>query len=284
MAANDTVGGRGRVAAASPGRPRTSLGFKVLWKLTPLLLPAVVVLAWELAVVLGHPAAYQLPSIGSVVHSMFRGDLSWETQAWATVREVLGGYLIAAFVGILLAILISWSRFLSRLILPSVVVFDTLPKVALVPLFLSYLGFGVVPNMVIAAMISFFPIVISTATGLQRADKDLIDFARSLAASRSQIFLRVRLPSAVPYILSGLRIASTLAVTGAVFGEFLAAQSGLGSLTIQTEDNLQTDVAFAGLIYLGILGYLMFALVSWGGRRLFPWAVSQEEKQGSPSF
>lgn len=261
-----------------------SFGFKVFWKLTPLLLPAVVVLAWELAVVLGHPPAYQLPSIGSVVHSMFRSDLSWETQAWATVREVIGGYLIAAVVGILLAVLISWSRFLSRLILPSVVVFDTLPKVALVPLFLSYLGFGVVPNMVIAAMISFFPIVISTATGLQRADKDLIDFARSLAASRWQIFLRVRLPSAVPYILSGLRIASTLAVTGAVFGEFLAAQSGLGSLTIQTEDNLQTDVAFAGLIYLGILGYLMFAVVSWGGRRLFPWAAVQEERQGSPSF
>lgn len=271
----------GAAQVAGNGARRTSVkraSRRMSWKVAPLLLPALVLLVWELAVVIFKPPEYQLPSIAAVFDAMKRADLQWQTQAWTTVREVVLGYLLAAVVGILLAILVSWNRYLSRAILPSVVVFDTLPKVALVPLFLAYLGFGVLPNLVIAAMIAFFPILISTSTGLQRADENLLDLARSLAASKARVFLRVRLPSAVPYILSGLRIASTLAVTGAVFGEFLAARTGLGSITIQTEDNLQTNVAFAGLVYLGVLGYLLYAIVSWGGRWLFPWAATAEER------
>lgn len=251
-------------------------GGRPLWRLAPLIFPLVVFIVWYVVVLVAKPPAYLLPSPAAVGQALIRGDLNWPYQFWVTGQEVIGGFLLAGAAGIVLAMIISWNPLLSRIILPSVVVFDTLPKVALVPLFLAYLGFGVVPNIFISAIIAFFPVLISSASGLQQANADLLDLASSLGASRLRVFFRIRLPSALPFILSGLRIASTLTVTGAVFGEFLASRAGLGSITIQTENNLQTDVAFAGLIYLGLVGFALYTLVTWAGRLLFPWAAVEK--------
>jgi NitT/TauT family transport system permease protein len=268
------AGGTLATVEKGPGRRRSRL----LWRVAPLVFPIVVLIVWYVVVEVTKPPVYLLPSPAAVAQALIRGDLNWPNQFWVTGQEVVGGFLLAGAVGIILAMVISWNPLLSRIILPSVVVFDTLPKVALVPLFLAYLGFGVVPNIFISAIIAFFPVLISSASGLQQANPDLLDLASSLGASRWRVFFRIRLPSAIPFILSGLRIASTLAVTGAVFGEFLASRAGLGSITIQTENNLQTDIAFAGLIYLGIVGYVLYTLVTWAGRALFPWAAHEKDE------
>jgi len=268
------AGGKPAVVERVPTRRRSRL----LWRAAPLIFPVVVLIVWYLVVEVTKPPVYLLPSPAAVAQALVRGDLNWPNQFWVTGQEVIGGFLLAGAVGVVLAMVISWNPLLSRIILPSVVVFDTLPKVALVPLFLAYLGFGVVPNIFISAIIAFFPVLISSASGLQQANPDLLDLASSLGASRWRVFFRIRLPSAIPFILSGLRIASTLTVTGAVFGEFLASRAGLGSITIQTENNLQTDVAFAGLIYLGLVGYVLYTLVTWAGRLLFPWAAVEKNE------
>ena len=264
--------------AASIGRAPVRRRSRLLWRLAPLIFPVVVLIVWYAVVEIAKPPVYLLPSPLGVAQALIRGDLNWPYQFWVTGQEVIGGFLLAGAVGIILAMVISWNPLLSRIILPSVVVFDTLPKVALVPLFLAYLGFGVVPNIFISAIIAFFPVLISSASGLQQSNPDLLDLASSLGASRWRVFFRIRLPSAIPFILSGLRIASTLTVTGAVFGEFLASRAGLGSITIQTENNLQTDVAFAGLIYLGFVGYVLYTIVTWAGRLLFPWAAVEKNE------
>lgn len=198
--------------------------------------------------------------------------LRWPTHVWVTAQEALGGFLIGSAVGVILGALIALIPFLARSLLPFLVVFNTVPKVAIAPLFLLYLGFGVFPNMVTAATIAFFPVVITTAAGLSQIDEDLVDLARSLHAPALKAFIRIRVPSAMPHVMSGLKVSSTMAVTGAIVGEFVASQEGLGNLMIQTLVNLNTSLAFAALAYLAALGLLFYGLVSLVSWLVTPWA------------
>jgi NitT/TauT family transport system permease protein len=198
--------------------------------------------------------------------------LRWPTSIAITAQEILGGFAISAVAGIGLGILIGWTPTLSRTLLPFLVAFNILPKVAIAPLFIIYLGYGVVPNMVIAATIGFFPVVITTATGLAQIDSDWMDLARSLGAPKWKVFLRLRIPNALPQIISGLKVSSTLAVVGAVIGEFIASQGGLGNLMISTQVNLNTALAFASLFWISVLGLGLYWAIDIVGRLWVPWA------------
>ncbi len=189
----------------------------------------------------------------------------------ATLAAVVGGFLLAVVTGIPLAVLVVYSPLLRRVIFPFLLTLQSVPKVALAPLLLLWVGYGLHSNMIVAATVAFFPIVINTATGLESVDAELLELTRSLDASTARVFWRVRLPWALPYIFSSFKVAITLAVIGAVVAEFVGADKGLGYLILTSSGSMKTTVMFGMLVLLSLLGMVSFYLVAWAEKRLCPW-------------
>ena len=194
--------------------------------------------------------------------------------ALITLQEALLGFVLGASSGTACAILMARSRIIERMLYPLLIFSQTFPKEALAPLFLVWFGFGILPKVVIAALISFFPVVVNTTRGLLSVDPTILDLMRSLSASQRQIFTKVRLPNAVPYLFAALKVCITLSVIGAVVGEFVGASAGLGHLVRLANSELATDLMFAALLVLGTMGTALFlivhtlektALKRWGG-------------------
>ena len=231
------------------------------------------VLLWQLAVSFLGVREYLLPSPGAVLRAMFSDEVPWGRHAWVTALEIAGAFVLAAVSGVVLGGAIAWSPFMSRALTPFLVFVNTLPKVAVAPLFLIWLGYGIFPNMLIGALIGFFPVVINTAVGLTQIDADLIDLGRVFNAPKWKVFLKIRVPNAYPYILSALKVTATAAVVGAIVGEFVASQRGLGYVIITTQSSMNTPVAFAALVWISLLGLLLFGFVALLSRLLVPWAT-----------
>jgi NitT/TauT family transport system permease protein len=159
-----------------------------------------------------------------------------------------------------------------RAIMPVLVLFNTLPKVALAPLFVIWLGYGVWPNIVIGTTVAFFPMVVNTAVGLAQAEPEMLDLVRTLRASRWQVFLKIRFPNALPYIFTGLKLNATMSVLGAIVGEFVASERGLGALIISGGVTLETASIFASLILISVLGLVLYGIVVAVEQLVAPWA------------
>ena len=229
------------------------------------------IVIWHFAVQWWGVREYILPSPGAAAAALFDPKYRWLGNTLTTLYAVLGAFAISTVLGIGLAMVIVWSSLLERIVLPLLVLFNTLPKVALAPLFVIWLGYGVVPNIVIAVTISFFPVVINSAVGLGRVDPDLLDLVRSLRGSKLQIFTKIRLPNALPYIFAGLKLNATLSVIGAIVGEFVASESGLGALIIVGGVTLDTASIFASLCLIAALGLALYAIVVGVERLIAPW-------------
>ena len=156
-------------------------------------------------------------------------------------------------------------------ILPFLVFLNSLPKIAVAPLFMIWFGYGILPNILIVFLISFFPVVINTATGLVAVEEDLLDLVNYLHATKWQKMRKIQLPNSLPYIFSGLKIAATTAVTGAIVGEFVASDKGLGSVIISSQTTLATPVIFGSLILITVIGMALFGFVGMMERLLMPW-------------
>lgn len=230
------------------------------------------VLAWQALVSLRHIKEYLLPSPASVALAAVDPSLQWLQHLRVTAWEVVGGFVLAAAGGILLGLLIAWSPWLERSLVPFLVFVNSLPKVAVAPLFVIWVGYGVLPNILMAALIAFFPVVINTAVGLSQVEEDLLDLGRSFGAPRWRVFVKIRFPNAVPYILSSLKVASTMAVVGAIVGEFIAAQAGLGYVITSVQMTLNTKVAFAAVAWISVLGLSLYGAIEFLSRKLAPWA------------
>lgn len=235
-----------------------------------------VVILWEvLCRVLDIPK-WLLPA-----PSQIAGE-TWEIRAilplhfGATLAAVAGGFLLAVVTGIPLAVLVVYSPLLRRVIFPFLLTLQSVPKVALAPLLLLWVGYGLHSNMIVAATVAFFPIVINTATGLESVDAELLELTRSLDASTARVFWRVRLPWALPYIFSSFKVAITLAVIGAVVAEFVGADKGLGYLILTSSGSMKTTVMFGMLILLSLLGMASFYAVAWAEKKLCPWYLPAE--------
>jgi len=228
--------------------------------------------AWQLAGPAFGIREYLLPAPTSVVRAMLNVSIPWPTHIWITTLEIVGGFAVAAGAGVALGIAIAWSPVAARALVPFLVFVNTLPKVAVAPLFLLWLGYGVVPNILIAALIGFFPVVINTAVGLTQVDEELLDLGRVFGAPTWKVFVKIRLPNALPYVLSALKITATAAVVGAVVGEFVASQAGLGMVIVNAQTNLNTPVAFAALVWISIVGLTLYGGVVLAARRWAPWA------------
>jgi NitT/TauT family transport system permease protein len=228
--------------------------------------------AWQLAGPVFQVREYLLPSPLSVARAALGGGVPWVSHLTVTTLEILGGFALAGAGGVLLGIAIAWSPPLARALVPFLVFVNTLPKVAVAPLFLLWLGYGIVPNMLIAALIGFFPVVINTAVGLTQVDEELLDLGRVFGAPQWKVFLKIRLPNALPYVLSALKVTATAAVVGAIVGEFVASQAGLGMVIVNAQTNLNTPVAFAALVWISVVGLALYGAVGLAARRWAPWA------------
>lgn len=245
---------------------------RIIALLPALMLFAALILAWQLAVNMLGIREYLLPSPAAVIGAMLDPQIHWLRHIRVTASAIFGAFVIATVAGVILGTLIAWSATISRALMPLLVVIDTLPKVAVAPLFLLWLGYGILPNMLIGALIGFFPVVINTAVGLTQIDQDMLDLGRVFNAPKWKVFAKIRMPNAYPYILSALKVTATAASVGAIVGEFVASQSGLGYVIITSQSSMNTPLAFGALVWISILGLLLFGAVAFMSRLVAPWS------------
>lgn len=219
-----------------------------------------VVLIWYLFVVIWEVPEFVMPTPADTVLSLWE-DYNWLHNTMITAGEVFGGYLLAVAVGVGLALLFSWSPNVDKLFMPLIVSLNMIPKVALGPLFIVWFSYGLGPNIIITFSICFLPVLITTARGLREVEPDLIDLVRALRGSRWQIFTKIQLPGSLPYIFSGMKVAVVLAVAGAIVGEFIASEEGLGYLMMQVQVTLDTAAMFMAVLMITLVGVVLYGLV-----------------------
>jgi NitT/TauT family transport system permease protein len=231
---------------------------------------------WQVGVVALGVKEYILPTPIAALKTLTQANYQWTSNFLATLYAVLGAFALSAVLGVLLAVVIVWNDMLMRTVVPVLVLFNTLPKIALAPLFVIWLGYGVWPNIVIGTTIAFFPMVVNTAVGLASAEPEMLDLVRTLKASRWQVLRKIRFPHAVPYIFVGLKLNATMSVTGAIVGEFVASERGLGSLIVTGGVTMQTPSIFASLLLISAMGLALYGVVVAVERIVAPWAHRED--------
>lgn len=233
------------------------------------------IFVWHVITVWVGVSPLLLPSPHAVLDTAFKYEDLLPRHTFVTLVETVLGLLVSLVISVPLAILIVWSPLLRRTIYPLVLGMQSIPKVALAPLFLIWIGYGMTSKVAIAASIAFFPILVDSVTGLALVERDLLDMVKTLRASTLQTFIKIRIPSAMPYFFSGTKVAVTLAVIGAVVGEFVGADEGLGYLIMVSGSQLNTAMVFVALIILSVMGAVLFELVSLLQRIICPWSVGE---------
>ncbi|MGH7314817.1 MAG: ABC transporter permease [Candidatus Rokuibacteriota bacterium] len=244
------------------------------WSPPTLTMIALIVL-WELAVNVFRIPEYLLPAPTGIVAAMLAEWKYLVYHTWVTTYEIFWGFVLAVVVGISTAMAIVHSPALERAIYPLLVASQSVPKIAIAPLLIFWAGIGTLPKILVAFLISFFPIIIDTVVGLRSVEPEMLHLARSMGAGERKIFLKIRFPTALPNIFAGLKVAVTLAVVGAIVGEFIQADQGLGYALLQANAVLNTKLAFAAIIVLAGVGVVMFVIVEMIERRLIPWHASK---------
>ena len=256
--------------------PRASLATRLsrMPGALPLLTFAIILALWELATRAFAIPSFLLPAPSRIVAGFGSVEPArWLEHLWATLRVALIGYAVAIAVSLPIAVGLARSRLLSRAFYPLLVVIQSVPVVAVAPIIIVVLGTDDAPRVVITFMISFFPLVVSMTTGLMATPPELIELSRSLRAPAHRELTQIRLPYAVPYIFSGLKISITLAVIGAVVGEFVAAERGIGFFIQFSTSMFRLPQAWAGLVVLVAMSLTLFQLVSLAQRVFFPWSL-----------
>lgn len=217
--------------------------------------------AWHFFVVWGNVPKFVMPSPYATLHALLVPNYRWIENITVTAVEIFGGYFLAVVIGIGIALMFSWFRLLQMTVMPLLVTLNMIPKVALGPLIIVWFSYGIGPNIAMAFAICFFPIVLTTARGLREVEPDLLDLVRTLKGSRWQIFTKIQLPGALPYIFSGMKVAAILAVAGAIVGEFLGSDRGLGYLMLQVQVTLDTAAMFMAVILITLIGMILYGFV-----------------------
>jgi NitT/TauT family transport system permease protein len=231
-----------------------------------------VLLVWELAAVAFHVPTFLLPRPSVIAVTLVDKFEPIASNSWDTLLRTLAGFALAVVLGALLGIAIGSSRLIYRGLYPVLIGFNSIPKVAVVPVFVIWFGSGAVPAILTAFLVSFFPISVNVATGLATVEPELLDVLRSLGARKRQILLKVGLPRSLPYFFASLKIAITLAFVGTIISETVAGSRGIGYLMMAATSNFDTPLVFAGLIVIAILGIVMYALFAVIERRMTFWA------------
>jgi NitT/TauT family transport system permease protein len=259
------------VTLPRPSRARRAAGW-----VAPVFTFALLIVLWDVATRVFDWPIWLVPTPLDVADALWESRDFLPRQFWVTLVETLGGFGLAVVVGVPLAVLIAVSRFLEGTIYPVLLALNAIPKIAIAPILILWMGFGYGPKVTVAFLLCVFPIVISTATGLQSTPAELVELTRSLCASRRQIFLKVRFPAAMPQVFVGLKVAISLAVIGAVIGEFVGSSEGLGWVIVNTSSNLNTPLAFGAMALLALMSVALFYALVALERLLVPWARHEQ--------
>ncbi|MBV9633150.1 MAG: ABC transporter permease [Methylobacteriaceae bacterium] len=248
-----------------------------MW-IRPFVLLAILVVLWDAAIRVFHIPPYQIPAPIDVIKALRDGWPELLAQALPTTCATLAGFALSALFGIPVAMLIAASRTVESFVYPLLVFSQSIPKIAIAPLLVVWFGFDIVPKIISAFLLGFFPVVVSSVQGFKSVDQDMIDLARAMEASRLQIFRAVSIPHAMPAIFTGLKVSVTLAVVGAVVGEFVGSNSGIGYVMQRAIGTFDLPVMFAALIILALMGLLLFTLVDLVERWAIPWHASRRDE------
>lgn len=219
------------------------------------------IIAWQVVVDAFHIPVYLLPGPFRIFRTMISSSIGWPSAILDTLYETLAGFSLSVVVGLLIAIVIAEFKTLRNIIYPYILVAQIIPKVAIAPILVIWLGFGLESKVILAFLVSFFPIVIDASSGLLLVDDDLSLLFRALGANKKRYFLKLQLPNSVPYLFNGMKVAISLAVIGAVVAEFISSKNGLGFLILEAQMVTNTTLAFASIVYLSILGIALFLAV-----------------------
>ncbi|GAA1278675.1 MULTISPECIES: ABC transporter permease [Streptomyces] len=250
----------------------------------PVALLVVCFVAWWVIAAAELVEPYLVPSPGRTLDVILdKPDYLWQ-HTWVTTYETLLGFVIAVGVGIFSAVIMVYSSTVEKTLYPILLFAQVVPKIAIAPLFVVWLGFGIAPKILIAVLIAFFPVVISMVTGLKAVDPEMLQLSATMGASPWQTFRKIRFPASLPHLFSGLKVAVTLAVTGAVVGEFVGANEGLGYVILQANGNLDTPMLFAGLLVMSLIGVVLFVLVEIAEKLLLPWHASRRDVAATTAY
>jgi NitT/TauT family transport system permease protein len=244
---------------------------------------AIILVLWELGVRLGDVPTFLLPPPSAILSSINSNLPALLTHSWVTLLETLAGFGLSLAIGIPLAVLIVSSRLFERILYPMLVASQAVPKVALAPILLVSLGYGIMPKVIVALLIAFFPVVVNTVTGLASVDADTLKLMRSMGASKLDVFTKVRFPHAVPSMIAGFKVAIALAVVGAVVGEFVGSRSGLGYYMLLATGNFDTPLVFACVVMLTVMGIVLFYTVGLLEVVLARWNRAARIAAGQPA-
>jgi len=245
--------------------------------LRPFFLIILLLVLWDLAIRIFEIPAYLIPRPEQVVGQLISEWNRLLRESWQTTKATLGGFALTIVFGIPVAMVIAYSRLVESYVYPLLVFSQSIPKIAIAPLFVVWFGFGILPKIISAFLLGFFPVVVSTVMGLKSVEPDMLDLARSMGASRLQMFTKISLPHALPAIFSGLKVSITLAVVGAVVGEFVGSNSGIGYVLQVANGNFDLPLMFAALVVLSSIGVLLFLAIDIAERLMIPWHASQRQ-------
>jgi NitT/TauT family transport system permease protein len=261
----------------SPKTSRWKLGNWVQDVVLPIGVFTMLLVVWEASVHIFTIPVYLLPAPSVIWTDTIALAGTMTDHTLATLNTVVLGFIISIIISLPLAVLMTSSPVISSAIYPLLVLTQSIPKVALAPILVVILGANELPRLVITFLVTFFPLVIAIAVGLMAVPAELIELGRSFKSSRFQELYRIRLPYAVPFIFSGLKVAIALAVVGAVVGEFVNADQGLGYMIITATAFFKTPLAFGALILLSVMGIVLFQIVVIIERVFFPWSAANQE-------
>ncbi|MGO4390664.1 ABC transporter permease [Variovorax sp. M-6] len=241
----------------------------------PFWLILVLLVLWDLLIRIFKIPPYLIPPPLAVIKQLGTEWPMLLREMMPTLYATLGGFALSALIGVPIAMWIAYSRVVESFVYPLLVFSQSVPKVAIAPLFVVWFGFGIVPKVIAAFLLGFFPVVVSTVQGFKSVEPDVVDLARSMGANGLKIFLKFRLPHALPSIFSGLKVSVTLAVVGAVVGEFVGSNSGIGFVLQRATGTFDLPLMFAALVVLSMMGVVLFLIVELVERWLMPWHASQ---------
>jgi NitT/TauT family transport system permease protein len=245
--------------------------------LKPIIFLVFLVALWDVAIRVFHIPPYQIPAPKDVVITLWDEWPKLLAEAWPTTVATIWGFLLSIAFGIPIAMLIAGSRTVESYVYPLLVFSQSIPKIAIAPLFVVWFGFGLFPKVLSAFLLGFFPIVVSAVQGFKSVEPDMIDLARAMEANRLQIFRMVSFPHALPAIFAGLKVSITLAVVGAVVGEFVGSNSGIGYVLQRSTGNFDLATMFAALVVIALIGVVLFWILDVLERIAIPWHASQRQ-------
>ena len=233
---------------------------------------------WEAATHAFKIPRFIMPAPSAILGEGWEWRYRFINHTWVTLYETLGGFALSIVVGVPLAVMIVYSPALKSALYPLIVLTQSVPKIAIAPVLLLVVGHGEFPKVIVAFLVAFFPVVVDTATGLAATPPELLDLSRSYRASAFKTFVKVRLPMALPFFFAGAKVAITLSVIGAVVGEFVGSDAGLGYVILSATSYWKTELAFSSMILLSLMAILLFGAVSVVERLTCPWLAPAGEE------